>query len=420
MEHLNSYEDLSSFIRVTHETWHAFWARRLSILLFLVPRIVGDPYIGRAMALLRVAELTNENPGSVTPFKIMHHADLYEKGAFRPLAGDEGLRLRRLDMMMDGVVDRYRVRGDAEISRCKSPTMREYEQSIKRMFYLFELFTVALRFRPGFPLVFHHDEVRKGTVVMGRQWNANPLGKIYNYVFYTYREVLDGVDRRISKTIIDMQYENVQGKRRVSHHHHHQQQQRQRRQPLAILDQQHQQQQPPNEPHPVDDTEPLDVLQQQQQLPNEPHPADDTEPLDVLQQQQQPPNVPHPADDDTEPPPPEHSILPSFERETFITVLVAFGLEAMHEILSWDGDRVLAFIRHNYMPIMACIHDLIPPPTFPWPAGTHTTMVNDLTWHDPPLTWGQIARLRAKFGVLRSRVCDSVTMPTSVAIPVVG
>ena len=397
MEHLNSYEDLSSFIRVTRETWHAFWARRLSILLFLVPRIVGDPYIGRAMALLRVAELTDENPESVTPFKIMHHADLYEKGAFRPLAGDEGLRLRRLDVMMDGVVDRYRVRGDAEIARCKSPTMREYEQSVKRMFYLFELFTVALRFRPGFPLVFHHDEVRKGTMVMGRRWTANPLGKIYNYVFSTYGEVLDGVDRRISRAIIDMQHENVRGKRGVSHHHH-QQQQRQWRQPLAILDRQPQQPQPPNEPHPADDTEPL-VLQEQQQ--------------------QQPHNVPHPADDDTEPPPPEHSILPSFERETFITVLVAFGLETMHEILSWDGDRVLAFIRHNYMPIMACLHDLSPHATFAWPSGTHTPMVNELRWHGLPLTCGQVARLRDTFGVLRSRVCDSVTMPTSVAIPVV-
>lgn len=109
MEELNSYEDLGSFIRVSRTTWDTYWSRRMSILLTLVPRLVGETCMREALGILRVPKFDHQEAEAWNERFAAQLAD-YQSDSYAPMTRDEVLPLQRLDARINTLLAYYHPR----------------------------------------------------------------------------------------------------------------------------------------------------------------------------------------------------------------------------------------------------------------------------------------------------------------------
>ena len=156
MEEVNSYEDLGSFIRVSRATWDVYWSRRMSILLTLVPRMVGEDCMREALGILRAPEI--ESRHTAWDARFQEHLAGYQAETYRPVTLAEILPLQRLDARMNALLAYYH----PKLARRYDP--KDYHSSeawrscsqcanntgLKFTLLLYELFPPSVGDGPGF------------------------------------------------------------------------------------------------------------------------------------------------------------------------------------------------------------------------------------------------------------------------------
>lgn len=167
MEQVDSYDDLSSFIRVSPATWGSYWSRRRSILLNIVPRVMGHECMREALTVVRVPHLNDSPNAEAWDEQFAKLLTDYASDSVQPQLprANEVLQLVRLDLRVRPLVADYLSRRRSGDDRTSDPSpppkasrgypgngCLEDEMGVKRTFIHCELYPQAIQKQPGFVL----------------------------------------------------------------------------------------------------------------------------------------------------------------------------------------------------------------------------------------------------------------------------